>query len=52
DAEGNEISRPGYILIDKMSFDIKEHISGWEDMFSLGGGYLHLKLQVAFSDEE
>ncbi|CAJ2658428.1 unnamed protein product [Trifolium pratense] len=34
-------------MLKEMKYHVQEHISGWEDMFSLGGGYLHLKLQGA-----
>ncbi|WJX28296.1 hypothetical protein P8452_17035 [Trifolium repens] len=46
DAEGKEISRAGVhirMILEK---------GVWEDMFPLGEGQLHLKLQVVLSDEE
>ncbi|XP_045789926.1 nucleolar protein dao-5 isoform X2 [Trifolium pratense] len=46
DAEGKEISRAGVhirLILEK---------GVWEDMFPLGEGQLHLKLQVVLSDEE
>ncbi|CAJ2633196.1 unnamed protein product [Trifolium pratense] len=39
-------------MLKEMKYHVQKHILSWEDMFPLGGGYLHLKLQVAFSDEE
>ncbi|KAI4335306.1 hypothetical protein L6164_013966 [Bauhinia variegata] len=46
DVEGNEISRIG---IEAKSIVEK---GVWEDLFSLGGGHLHLKLQFILNDEE
>lgn len=46
DSEGNEISRAGVHL----RLILQKGV--WEDMFPLGEGQLHLKLQVILSDEE
>ncbi|KAK7329080.1 hypothetical protein VNO77_23226 [Canavalia gladiata] len=46
DAEGNEISRSGVqirLILEK---------GVWEDIFPLGDGHLHLKLQFILNDEE